>query len=160
MLFNSRIFVLATLFIAVTLSAPLQSLSLRSLGEDISNHFDRRTLVARSHVTLTAPAAQKCKALLQSDGKALAVRLSCDGGGCSGLKYQLCFDQPCLDGDIISNSGGVKVVVDRMSAPYVEGATIDYNGSGFVVKNPNTRSPSPSNSRSRSTSPSSRSGKK
>ncbi|MCU1601701.1 MAG: uncharacterized protein JWO22_2410, partial [Frankiales bacterium] len=63
-------------------------------------------------------------------------------GGCSGLRYQLFFDERSLDGDVVQEFGsGVKVVTDRMSVPYLSGATIDFvdtiEKQGFTIDNPN-----------------------
>jgi iron-sulfur cluster assembly accessory protein len=64
-------------------------------------------------------------------------------GGCSGLRYQLFFDERSLDGDARQEyaEGTVKVVVDRMSVPYLAGATIDFvdtiEKQGFTIDNPN-----------------------
>jgi iron-sulfur cluster assembly accessory protein len=61
-------------------------------------------------------------------------------GGCSGLQYQLFFDERVLDGDVDIDSHGVPIVVDRMSAPYLAGATIDFTDTieqqGFTIDNP------------------------
>jgi iron-sulfur cluster assembly accessory protein len=62
-------------------------------------------------------------------------------GGCSGLKYQLYFDERSFDGDVAKDFGGVGVVTDKMSAPYLMGATIDFvdtiEKQGFTIDNPN-----------------------
>ncbi|MGB3301215.1 HesB/IscA family protein [Gordonia sp. (in: high G+C Gram-positive bacteria)] len=92
-------------------------------------------------VLLTDTAAAKAKALLDQEGRDdLALRIAVQPGGCAGLRYQLFFDDRSLDGDVISNFGGVKLAVDRMSAPYVQGATIDFVDSiekqGFTIDNP------------------------
>ena len=62
-------------------------------------------------------------------------------GGCSGLRYQLYFDEREIDGNIVSDFGGVQVVTDKMSAPYLMGATIDFvdtiEKQGFTIDNPN-----------------------
>ncbi|HEU5108503.1 MAG TPA: iron-sulfur cluster assembly accessory protein, partial [Micromonosporaceae bacterium] len=62
-------------------------------------------------------------------------------GGCAGLRYNLFFDDRALDGDLTAEFGGVSLTVDRMSAPYVQGATIDFVDSiekqGFTIDNPN-----------------------
>ena len=62
-------------------------------------------------------------------------------GGCSGLRYQLFFDERSLDGDVVTDFDGVGVVVDRMSVPYLNGAMIDFVDSiekqGFTIDNPN-----------------------
>jgi iron-sulfur cluster assembly accessory protein len=97
---------------------------------------------AGSTVVLTAVAAQKVKGLLEQEGRDdLRLRVAVQPGGCSGLRYQLFFDERSLDGDIVAEFGGVEVVVDRMSAPYLTGATIDFadriDAQGFTIDNPN-----------------------
>lgn len=93
-------------------------------------------------VVLTDPAASKVKALLEQEGRDdLRLRVAVQPGGCSGLRYQLYFDERSLDGDQVIGFGGVEVVVDRMSAPYLGGATIDFvdtiEQQGFTIDNPN-----------------------
>jgi iron-sulfur cluster assembly accessory protein len=95
-------------------------------------------------VVLTDTAAAKVKALLDQEGRDdLALRIAVQPGGCSGLRYQLFFDERSLDGDTFTDFGGVKVVVDRMSGPYLSGATIDFVDSiekqGFTIDNPNAQ---------------------
>jgi iron-sulfur cluster assembly accessory protein len=71
----------------------------------------------------------------------LQLRISVQPGGCSGLRYQLFFDERTLDGDVTTDFDGVVVVVDRMSVPYLNGAMIDFVDSiekqGFTIDNPN-----------------------
>ncbi len=75
-------------------------------------------------VTLTDAAAAKAKALLDQEGRDdLALRIAVQPGGCAGLRYNLFFDDRALDGDLTAEFGGVALTVDRMSAPYVQGAT-------------------------------------
>ena len=95
-------------------------------------------------VVLSDPAADKVKALLAQEGRDdLALRVAVQPGGCSGLRYQLFFDERSLDGDAVQSyaDGTVKVVVDRMSVPYLAGATIDFvdtiEKQGFTIDNPN-----------------------
>ncbi|MFI5782365.1 HesB/IscA family protein [Nocardia sp. NPDC051570] len=93
-------------------------------------------------VTLSDAAALKAKALLDQEGRDdLALRIAVQPGGCAGLRYQLFFDDRSLDGDLIVDFGGVKLAVDRMSAPYVQGASIDFvdtiEKQGFTIDNPN-----------------------
>ncbi|MBA2715565.1 MAG: iron-sulfur cluster assembly accessory protein [Propionibacteriales bacterium] len=92
-------------------------------------------------VLLTDQAAQKVKALLGQEGRDdLQLRISVQPGGCSGLRYQLFFDERNLDGDTVRDFGGVAVVVDRMSTPYLQGASIDFvdtiEKQGFTIDNP------------------------
>ena len=76
-------------------------------------------------VLLTDVAATKVKSLLEQEGRDdLRLRVGVQPGGCSGLIYQLYFDERTLDGDLTRDFDGVEVVIDRMSAPYLDGATI------------------------------------
>ncbi len=100
------------------------------------------TEVATHGVLLTEVAAGKVKSLLEQEGRDdLRLRVGVQPGGCSGLVYQLYFDERTLDGDLVRDYGGVEVIVDRMSAPYLEGATIDFADTiekqGFTIDNPN-----------------------
>lgn len=93
-------------------------------------------------IILSDAAAAKVKALLDQEGREdLALRVAVQPGGCSGLRYQLFFDERSLDGDVVKDFGGVKVVTDRMSAPYLGGASIDFvdtiEKQGFTIDNPN-----------------------
>ncbi|NEE01778.1 HesB/IscA family protein [Phytoactinopolyspora halotolerans] len=97
---------------------------------------------AATGVVLTEEASGKVKALLDQEGRDdLQLRIAVQPGGCSGLRYQLFFDERSLDGDIVQDFHGVNVVVDRMSAPYLTGATIDFvdtiEKQGFTIDNPN-----------------------
>ena len=93
-------------------------------------------------VILTEAAAAKAKALLEQEGRNdLALRIAVQPGGCAGLRYQLFFDDRELDGDKIDLIGGVSLVVDKMSIPYLNGARIDFadtiESQGFSIENPN-----------------------
>ncbi len=94
-------------------------------------------------VVLTDPAAEKVASLLAQEGRDdLSLRVAVQPGGCSGLRYQLFFDERSLDGDVVQEySAGVRVVTDRMSVPYLMGATIDFvdtiEKQGFTIDNPN-----------------------
>lgn len=99
-----------------------------------------------SSVVITDVAANKVRALLEQEGRDdLNLRIAVQPGGCSGLRYQLYFDDRQLDGDSISEfaSGKVKVVTDKMSTPYLMGATIDFvdtiQKQGFTIDNPNAQ---------------------
>jgi iron-sulfur cluster assembly accessory protein len=93
-------------------------------------------------LSLTGQAAVKVRALLDQEGRDdLRLRVAVQPGGCSGLQYQLFFDERSLDGDLELDVSGVPIVVDRMSAPYLGGATIDFTDTieqqGFTIDNPN-----------------------
>ena len=93
-------------------------------------------------VLLTDTAAVKVKALYEQEGRDdLRLRVAVQPGGCSGLIYQLYFDERLLEGDATVDFGGVEVVVDKMSVPYLDGASIDFEDTiqkqGFIIDNPN-----------------------
>jgi iron-sulfur cluster assembly accessory protein len=97
---------------------------------------------APATLQLTETAAGKVRALLEQEGRDdLRLRVAVQPGGCSGMQYQLFFDERNLDGDLALDLNGVPVVVDRMSAPYLGGATIDFTDTieqqGFTIDNPN-----------------------
>ena len=94
-------------------------------------------------IVLTERAAAKIKELQAEEpgGDADVLRIAVQGGGCSGFEYALGFDRGVQEGDHELEAFGVRVVVDPFSAPYLQGARIDYlNGlqeSGFKIENPN-----------------------
>ncbi len=93
-------------------------------------------------LALTEAAAGKVRLLLDQEGRDdLRLRVAVQPGGCSGMQYQLFFDERSLDGDVELDINGVPVVMDRMSAPYLGGASIDYTDTieqqGFTIDNPN-----------------------
>lgn len=105
---------------------------------------DISTEVPTHEVLLTDEAAAKAKSLLEQEGRDdLRLRIAVQPGGCSGLIYQLYFDERLLDGDARRDFGGIEVVVDRMSAPYLAGATIGFSDTierqGFTIDNPNAK---------------------
>ena len=72
-----------------------------------------------------------------------ALRIAVEGGGCSGFQYEITLDEPAED-DLVLESHGQKVVIDAVSLPFLENATIDFSeeliGARFVVDNPNATS--------------------
>ena len=92
-------------------------------------------------MTVTETAATKIKQLMSEEEDVSVLRVAIQGGGCSGFQYGLGFDRGAVEGDIEFEAHGVQVVVDPFSAPYLQGATIDFvNGlqeSGFKIENPN-----------------------
>ena len=94
-------------------------------------------------VTLTSNAAAKVKELIEaeSDG-AMALRLGVKRSGCSGYAYDMFFDAAIDSSDIVSETDGVRVVVDADSLSMVTGAVVDFkddglSGAGFAIENPN-----------------------
>jgi len=99
---------------------------------------------APHEVTLTSVAAEKVKGLLAQEGRDdLRLRIAVQPGGCSGLNYQLYFDDRTMDGDAVREFDGVELVVDRMSVPYLAGASVDFADTiekqGFQIDNPNAQ---------------------
>ena len=94
-------------------------------------------------VEVTQDAAERIYALLEKDDKLAthSLRMKVIGGGCSGLRYELVFDDRQDENDTVVESGGVKIVVDEKSALYLMGTTLDFvdtlNESGFKMGNPN-----------------------
>jgi iron-sulfur cluster assembly accessory protein len=96
-------------------------------------------------ITLSTTAADKVKELLQQEGQPdVVLRVAVQPGGCSGLRYQMFLDDKLADNDVISEQHGVRVAVDRMSAPYLTEATVDFvdtlEASGFTIDNPAAQS--------------------
>jgi iron-sulfur cluster assembly accessory protein len=96
-------------------------------------------------VQVTESAAERIKQLLDRDGKLAThgLRLKVVGGGCSGLQYQLSFDDRVGEGDAAIERAGIRVIVDEKSALYLIGTTLDYVDtlmeSGFKIQNPNAK---------------------
>jgi iron-sulfur cluster assembly accessory protein len=95
-------------------------------------------------VEVTPAAREQVLKLLEHDGKQdHALRLFVQGGGCSGLTYGMTFDRPQTGDEVAFDAGGLKVVVDRASAPLLEGLKVDYllglDASGFKIINPNAK---------------------
>jgi len=94
-------------------------------------------------LTVTPNAASKILELMQEDPTedVAVLRVAIQGGGCSGFQYGLGFDRAAAEGDLEFEQHGVRVVVDPFSAPYLQGAVVDFvNGlqeSGFKIENPN-----------------------
>ncbi|MDR1767664.1 MAG: iron-sulfur cluster assembly accessory protein [Propionibacteriaceae bacterium] len=93
-------------------------------------------------MTLTQAAADKVKALAEGEGvEGLGLRLVVAPGGCAGLRYQLSLDENIADDDLVDEFFGVNLVTDKLSAPYLNGATIDFVDTiqqvGFTIDNPN-----------------------
>ena len=96
-------------------------------------------------IQLSTAAAGKVKELLQQEGQPdVVLRVAVQPGGCSGLRYQMFLDDNLAETDLISEQHGVRVAVDRMSAPYLKEAKVDFvdtlEASGFTIDNPAAQS--------------------
>lgn len=103
-------------------------------------------------IAITDNAAAKVAELLsrelesspqEHENKEYALRVAVQPGGCAGLRYALYFDDRKMDDDNVTSASGVEIRVDKMSAPYLRGAEIDYidglQQSGFTINNPNAK---------------------
>src|SRR5213083_303844 len=92
-------------------------------------------------MSVTEAAAAKIKQLLAEEQDVNVLRVAIQGGGCSGFQYGLGFDRGPVEGDLEFEMHGVQVVVDPFSAPYLQGAEVDYvdsiQAAGFAINNPN-----------------------
>ena len=96
-------------------------------------------------IQLTENAAGKVKELLVEEGRSdIALRVAVQPGGCSGLRYAMYLDDQLSDKDVAEEQHGVRIVVDKMSVPYLSQATIDFvdslEASGFTIDNPAAQS--------------------
>lgn len=95
-------------------------------------------------ITLTENAVVKIKELLAEENNPnIKLRTFVQGGGCSGFQYGFTFDEEQNEDDFVISEGGVELLVDSMSAQYLQGAKIDYKeelmGSSFSIDNPNAQ---------------------
>ncbi len=90
--------------------------------------------------TLTDAAAARIAAIAEKQAKPAILRLSVEGGGCSGFQYRFGLAEDMDDEDSISENAGVKLVVDAVSLHLVAGSTVDFveslGGAAFRVENP------------------------
>lgn len=92
--------------------------------------------------SMTETCAARVAALIAADGReAVALRVSVNGGGCMGFSYGLDLDVEPMEGDVEIQSGSARLRVDGVSAPFLDGAVIDWvsdlMGERFEVRNPN-----------------------
>ena len=120
--------------------------NIQILGETQFVKFFR--LCYNSNMILTEKAKQKVSELIVDSrisipDREIFLRISVQPGGCSGLRYQTFFDYEKLDGDTDYNFEDFTLKLDRMSVPYLQGATLDFvdtiEKQGFVLDNPNAK---------------------
>ncbi|WP_455271759.1 iron-sulfur cluster insertion protein ErpA [Rhizobium herbae] len=92
-------------------------------------------------VTLSDSAAKRIAVILKSDAEKKAMRVSVEGGGCSGFSYKFDLVGDADDDDLILEKGDAKVLIDSLSLVYMSGSEIDFVdnllGQSFQIKNPN-----------------------
>jgi iron-sulfur cluster assembly accessory protein len=101
------------------------------------------TIAEKSIVNVTARAAEEVKSLLaNAENAGKHMRFYVEQGGCSGMQYGMVFDEK-RDGDLVTEQGGVTILVDPVSADYLRGTVVDFSdamtGGGFKISNPNAK---------------------
>ena len=109
------------------------------------NFAPKPKVIEGATVGFTESAANKVKALVEEEKNPnLKLRVSVDGGGCSGFQYAFAFDENTNDDDTVIEKNGATMLVDVTSMQYLNGSEVDYleglEGARFVVNNPNAKS--------------------
>jgi iron-sulfur cluster insertion protein len=109
------------------------------------NFAPKPKVIEGATIGFTESAANKVKALVEEEKNPnLKLRVSVDGGGCSGFQYAFAFDENVNDDDTVVEKNGATVLVDVTSMQYLNGSEVDYleglEGARFVVNNPNAKS--------------------
>lgn len=96
-------------------------------------------------IQVSDSAVSKVQRLVEEEGNpALKLRVYVTGGGCSGFQYGFSFEEDAAEDDTLIEKGGVTLLVDPMSYPYLVGSKVDYEeglqGSKFSIQNPNATS--------------------
>jgi iron-sulfur cluster assembly accessory protein len=93
------------------------------------------------NVTISERAARRIGEILKSEGDGAKLRVSVEGGGCSGFQYKFDIDKTQTDDDIVIARDGAVVLVDSASVPFLAGSELDFVddliGASFRVNNPN-----------------------
>lgn len=104
------------------------------------------TTTGKPPVDLTDSAVKEVSRMMESQAKDIedaALRIAVRGGGCSGLSYDMSFDNKISEHDQAYEIKGLKVIVDLKSALYLQGTTLDYveslSGGGLKFINPNAK---------------------
>ena len=109
------------------------------------NFAPKPKVIEGAIVGFSDAAANKVKALVEEEkNPKLKLRISVDGGGCSGFQYGFAFDEKVSDDDTVIEKNGATMLVDVTSMQYLNGSEVDYleglEGARFVVNNPNAKS--------------------
>jgi iron-sulfur cluster insertion protein len=109
------------------------------------NFAPKPTVIEGATVGFTDAASIKVKALVEEEkNPKLKLRVTVDGGGCSGFQYGFAFDEVANDDDTVIEKNGATMLVDVTSMQYLNGSEVDYleglEGARFVVNNPNAKS--------------------
>jgi iron-sulfur cluster insertion protein len=109
------------------------------------NFAPKPKVIEGATVGFTESAANKVKKLVEEENNPnLKLRVSVDGGGCSGFQYAFAFDENVAADDTVVEVNGATMIVDVTSMQYLNGSEVDYleglEGARFVVNNPNAKS--------------------
>lgn len=109
------------------------------------NFAPKPTVIEGATVGFSDAASIKVKALIEEEkNPGLKLRVTVDGGGCSGFQYGFAFDEVVNDDDTVIEKNGATMLVDVSSMQYLNGSEVDYleglEGARFVVNNPNAKS--------------------
>jgi iron-sulfur cluster assembly accessory protein len=100
--------------------------------------------VSEPEITLTNSAAKRVAWIAQRQSRPAILRLAVDGGGCAGFTYKFDLAEAPDAGDCVTETDGVKLVVDPVSLELVRGSAVDFvedlGGAAFKVTNPNAQS--------------------
>lgn len=92
-------------------------------------------------ITLSDRAARRVAEIVAGEGEGVMLRVAVSGGGCSGFQYGFTLDDTRADNDLVIEKAGATVLIDSVSAAYLEGSEIDFVddliGSSFKIHNPN-----------------------
>jgi iron-sulfur cluster insertion protein len=93
-------------------------------------------------ITITSDAAKKIKSIIDEEDPSLKLRVSVQGGGCTGFQYGFSLEElPPAEDDFIFDKDGISVIIDSVSLQYMNEAELDYTqnlmGANFTIRNPN-----------------------
>jgi iron-sulfur cluster assembly accessory protein len=95
-------------------------------------------------IGVTDAAFSQLSDILRSEGESKFLRVAVLGGGCSGFQYTFDLDETVAADDVVIEKGGIRVAIDSVSQPFLDGAVIDFKdeliGAHFAIDNPNATS--------------------
>jgi iron-sulfur cluster assembly accessory protein len=98
-------------------------------------------MTVEANINVSDRAANRIREIAAGEAGANALRISVEGGGCSGFRYEFALVAETNADDIVIEKAGARVAIDPVSAPFMAGAEIDYVddliGASFKIKNPN-----------------------
>lgn len=105
------------------------------------DHRYRKRTIKMTNITVSESAAKRIAKIISADPDKTALRVSVEGGGCSGFSYKYDLVNEQNDDDLVIEKLGAKVFIDSISVPYLDGSQIDFvddlMGQSFQIRNPN-----------------------